>query len=659
MECAQRNRSRSPLLHQHVLTLSPPPRHDRRSSEWPGPCGDSNDSAPAGESIPSPTILGPTVGGSSSFIRDRYGEYIHVGQSSNLWFVQALRDSIRGALASCSFANDPSECDLVDDDPYQPVDWIRDNVIPQPPSEEDARYCIRWYATATNCVFDLYSREKLIEDIIPWLSAPNSSDSRSCINYLVLAIGAQCGPQDLEEKSNSYFTHGRHLAMSYFFETPSITTVQIYSLLAMYLLNSSRRNAASMHLGVAVRTAYALGIHRSDIAARFSAEEESFRERVWRVLRVLDLFLSTTLGHGPSTSETRDTGSQRGYSASNDLCYIFERILCEVYDKQELPSSALQRVSKHHREWATRFHNGLHVDHISADEYIDAESGQKAPNIGLYHLKAAYYWTVMLVSLPYMLELIKSRISIFNKPFSPTSANLWFEALPQHDTMLARAAVNSAVLTIDLLRGLLHAKEIPKRLPYIVNEIFTSSLLLGASFFADLDFVFPVKEALLTAEKLLNRFVQHDSLARRELSIVQSLHSACNDFVKQRQDRWLEHQRILVQGLFGDIKTCKQNRRTSESSRSPVHTLYLRETGLGTRHVHDNFVDSEPIQPPADSQYEINSMWDDLFGDDAPAQIYGLETQQAETGDQPMELSSLLPFNSPDVSEGLSSGAVL
>lgn len=664
-ECGQTNRSRSPVLHQHVHSLSPPPRHHHRNSEKSVLSGSPSVAAITSGPLPSPLPLGTTVGGSSSF-RDNHGEYIHVGQSSNLSVLQTLRHLVAGALPSCPFVNEPSECNLVDDESFQPVKWRSDNAPPQLLSEEEARYCIRWYATSTSCVFDLFLYDDLVQEIIPWLSTPSSPDSRSCMNYLVLAIGAQCSPRNLEAVSTSYFTYGRHLAMSYFFETPGIATVQIYSLLAMYLLNSSRRNAAEMHLAVAVRTAYSLGLHRSDISARFSAAEESYRERVWKVLRILDLFLSTTLGHSPSTSETRDTGSRRGYSASNDLCYIFEKILCEVYAKQEMLPSALQRVSKHHREWATRFHDGLIVDHISADEYINAGPGQREPNIGLYHLKAAYYWTVILVSLPYLLELVQSRIALFNKPLPPPSANICSGFLPQRDTLLAHASVNSAVLTINLLAGIQHAHEVPKRLPYVVNAIFTSSLVLGASFFADLDCVFPVDDALLMAEKLLHRFVKHDSLASRELSIVQTIRSACNEFVKQRHERWLEHQGNLVQGLFGDIKSSKAYCRTSfDSAGSSVHTPnFSKELGLGTRNpIHDDFL--EPIQPADEFQPEIDAMWNDLFRDDAPIQLSESLTQHTEPRAQvvgisdAVELSSLLPFTSCDGSEGLSSGGVL
>lgn len=100
---------------------------------------------------------------------------------------------------------------------------------------------------------------------------------------------------------------------------------------------------------------------------------------------MLDLFLRTSLGQQSSTTETRDTLSQKEYSVSTDLCYIFEKILSEIYSKQNVDPRVLQHVSKHHREWAAHFHEGLRVDRIPCEEYFGGERRPKSPNIGLCH----------------------------------------------------------------------------------------------------------------------------------------------------------------------------------------------------------------------------------------------------------------------------------
>lgn len=77
-----------------------------------------------------------------------------------------------------------------------------------------------------------------------------------------------------------YFDQGRNLTASYFLKGPCIATVQVYAMSTMYLLGASRRNAAFMHLGTAVRAAYTHGLHRSDIAILFPVVERRMRERL-------------------------------------------------------------------------------------------------------------------------------------------------------------------------------------------------------------------------------------------------------------------------------------------------------------------------------------------------------------------------------------------
>ncbi|KAJ5910501.1 hypothetical protein N7504_005144 [Penicillium tannophilum] len=386
----------------------------------------------------------------SRLIRDPQGTYVFLGPSANLSVVQSLRKIIHGTLGTGYFKDISAENDLVDDIPAESVNRSEAPMEPPRPSIADTRYYLRWYASATSDVFDLFGYEELITEIIPWLDRATSTDSSTCINFLVLAIGAQCGPESRDEETVAYFNYARYLSSLNFTETATIATVQIYCLITTYLLNAARPHAASMNLGLAIRAAYSLGIHRADINGLFPTTECFKRERIWKVLRVQDLFLSSTLGHHPSTTETRDTTSQQGYSASTDLCLIFEKILSQVYSKQEVSPAVLQNVSKHHREWASHFREGHTVDHIPTEEYVSSASGRKKLSIGLCHLKAAYYWTILLVTRPYLLDLVERHLvfDTVNTPPSSVGNDMPPTGQPD-DTLLAHASVNSAMLTID------------------------------------------------------------------------------------------------------------------------------------------------------------------------------------------------------------------
>lgn len=114
--------------------------------------------------------------------------------------------------------------------------------------------------------------------------------------------------------------------------------------------------------------------------------------------------------------------SQQGYSASTDLFYIFEKILAEMYAKQELTPSVLQHVSRHHREWASHFQKGLLTDRIFDEENPGSGDNKNLPNIGLCHIET-YYWTLLLITRPYLLEMVQRRVANDSRLLPSTAAN--------------------------------------------------------------------------------------------------------------------------------------------------------------------------------------------------------------------------------------------
>ncbi|GKT44561.1 filamentous growth regulator 27 [Colletotrichum spaethianum] len=479
-----------------------------------------------------------------------------IGDAANLAFLKVIRRLVRDRLGSCPFTDDPLRHIMVEATPEGRPKWIITNPadIPAKPSNEEARYLLRWYLRATNCILDVFDEAELLRDLEKWLHGkPTSQDEEvmNCIFYLAFGIGAQRCPDDRDADAEKYFNYGRFLAVSYAMENPTNNTVRSYILITVYLLGASRRNSAFMHLGVAVRAAYALGIHRKDNPALFSTQEQDIRERLWKALRVLDLFLSASLGRPLATSETRDTAGSEGYSASLDLCAIFESILNDVYAKRMVSTDTLERISEQHRRWAARFSDGLAADGVKPSNYFDAEDGEKYPNIGLYHMKEAYYWSIMLLSRPFLIDFV-ARNAARSQTLSMWSDDKPFQASPS-DQLLVHACVDSAIRTIDLLSSLIPDKNVAKRHPFLINSVFVSALVLGLAVFGDLDNTFPLDHGLDVAQALLRKFSKHDPVASRELSIVEHLQNACVLHRERRVRRKMEFQGMLIGELFGSV----------------------------------------------------------------------------------------------------------
>ncbi|EXF83456.1 fungal specific transcription factor domain-containing protein [Colletotrichum fioriniae PJ7] len=469
----------------------------------------------------------------SRLIADGKGRFMFIGDAANLSFLKVIRRLVRDRVGLCPFTDDPLRHIMVEATPEGRPKWIITNPadIPSKPSTEQARYLLRWYLRATNCILDVFNESEILKDLEHWLRGePTSQDEEAmnCIFFLIFGIGAQRCPDDRDADAEKYFNYGRFLAVSYAMENPTNNTVRSYILITVYLLGASRRNSAFMHLGVATRAAYALGIHRRDVPALFSTQEQDTRDRLWKALRVLDLFLAASLGRPLATSETRDTSASENYSASLDLCAIFESILNDVYAKRMVSTETLERISEQHRRWAARFSDGLAADGMKPSKYVDADDGERYPNIGLYHMKEAYYWSIMLLSRPFLIDFVSRNIA------RTRTTSMWTEETPlssPSDQLLVHACVDSAIRTIDLLSTLIPDKNVAKRHPFVINSVFVSALVLGLAVFGDLDSTFPLDHGLNDAQALLKKFSKHDPVASRELAIVEHLQSALDQSV--------------------------------------------------------------------------------------------------------------------------------
>ncbi|KAF5979566.1 transcriptional activator Mut3p [Fusarium coicis] len=489
----------------------------------------------------------------SRLVQDTRGEYMFIGDSATLSFLQNIRRIVRRSIGDCTLVDDPLRHGIVEASPETRRGWILSSAQNPPPrqSEQELDYLVKWYMQSANCVLLLFDQTELDQGIRKWIEdGQDIADPASSVYYLVFAIGAQTGPQDKDDLAETFFNYARYLTVETLIEEPGIVTIQALVLIAMYLLGASRRNAAFMYLGMGVRAAYAIGLHRHDIASLFSANEGRTREQLWKGIRILDLFMSASLGRPPSTSELRDTTNPQSYSACNDLSMIFELILTDVYAKRMISPEILERISKHLRRWTAQCGEGLAVDGIEQDDLIRDQNGEVQPNIGLIHLKLTGHWTVMLLSLPFLHKAVSQHVEDHQQSAQGTA-----KPSSSANQVLVHSCLESAVRTVDLLQTLVRTGTIPKRLPIVGNSAFVSGLVLGAAIFGDFDNSFPLEKSLHAARGVLDRFSRYDAVAKRHLMILDHLQNACDIYMDNRARLRMERQRHLVNGLFGSIHT--------------------------------------------------------------------------------------------------------
>ena len=536
--------------------------------------------------------------GDAILLQDQQGRYMFVGDSSELSFLQTIRRFVQDFHGSCDFVEDQNQHMMLEGSPGKSLCQQNASVTLMPPdlTLDDAKSYVKAYIMATNCILDLFDEEDLLNELPKvFRTAPVDTAIPGPVLYLVLAIGAQTSPSGEDHVAQALYEYGR-LMVQNFMEDTSLWTVRSYALIAMYMLNACRRNTAFIYLGTAIRAAYALGLHLREVASIFSRDELRARERLWKVIRILDLFLSVSLGRPSATAETREiqAAKDEDYSASTDLCVIFERILIDVYDKRMVSTEALSSIGMLHRKWASRFLRGLAVDRIELGDFLP---GSMSPNISVLHLIEAYYWTIILLTRPFLTEGIVAYAEASQA--SPTNKKRIEEAAASLQSLPICACVHSAVKIIELLKVLLGCEGVPKRLPLVVNCLFSAALVLGLAHFGDLDHTFQLDRYLGIACSLLDQF-KHDSLAQQYARTIEQLMVVCRLHVERRFAKQLARYDFAVASLFGQVHHVRSQRlsRAQSPERSCDLAGSRQQDDGSTRHACSDG-DSAPLDVAA------------------------------------------------------------
>lgn len=496
-------------------------------------------------------------------LQDGHGKFIFIGDSGNLAFLQNIRRLARNAIGESALTLDPMRHGIIEAIPAANQSPRGLSFSGIRPSRSDAEDLVHHYMLAASGIVDLFDKSDILQHLGSWTEASGIvNNATDAIFYLVLAVGARNRSSDNDELAEQYFQRGRELAISSFMDDPSVLTIQSYILIAFYLLSSCRRNGAFMLLGIAIRAAYALGLHRSDISALFESRERKTRERVWKSLRVLDLFMSASLGRPPATSEV-DGGNvaweskARVYegirmgalhsSAMLRICFIFERILSEVYSRREVDVQLVNSISAQYRDWNMALDAGTDIDGLVEGEQSIPTMGLQQI-IGLAHLKAAYYWSIILLTRPFLIFEVSSKFGNHEQAASPPTSKS-----SNDTTTLSEACIDAALRSVEVASDLIHTPGCPKRPFMITNSLFVSALVIGLAMFGDFDKSFPLLSSLDQAKLVLGQLARHDPSGRRFYIISGNLQQAALEHIRRRDERQNQRRRQGISSIFGNL----------------------------------------------------------------------------------------------------------
>jgi Fungal specific transcription factor domain len=508
-------------------------------------------------------------------------------------------------VGPCELTTDPLRHLMIESTPPVRFDIIEEPTL----DEEGIKALANQFFLVVSGILDLFDPAWLMDKLSIWINNPlRREDPDSPVIYLALAIGAQGRARDESDDdiAEKCFDYGRHLALHTLMDDTCLLTVQAFTLITYYMLTGCRRNGAFTNLGVAVRAAYALGIHRHETNIAFTPEEGISRERAWKTLRVCDLFLSASMGRPPATSETdcnipwalvesaadRETSTvpSQVSSAIFRICHIFERILVEVYSKRAVSLDLAASISKQHREWTQELPRMLKIDGLDVPDAMRSSGVSRQLGSGIVTM--AYYYSIILLTRPFLTYKVchSPKTGTQSESSSSSRADL---------IIYADACIDSAVKGIDTAYDLVFKENMPRRQPLVINSVFTSALCVGLAFLDEYDRRgWPLGRSLERGIAILRHFGKLNPQSARYADICQRLQAATAICVDNRDNTLLRSRSQQVRSIFGDVSDFEgsQPKVQSEGQRSRIQPQ-------SDEYLYPNLpqysVGCEPISPPS------------------------------------------------------------
>ncbi|KAK0734711.1 fungal-specific transcription factor domain-containing protein [Lasiosphaeria miniovina] len=255
-------------------------------------------------------------------LEDQTGRLLYIGDTSTLSILQLIRiivEDTAGADIASPFIYDPKRHRIME----HSIDFPANAVVPSLlPDRQTANILIDSYFTNTCGIMEVFDKQSFMASVDAcYRYSSAASNYFLCHLFLVFALGllfATPVPGSPEEaviekqlsagpdRPELFFRSARYMSdREAGFEDADFWSIQTLSLMTVYMLSVSKRNRAYAYLGMAVRSAYALGLHREEAMYKliFSQAEMKIRRNMWKTLLILDRLLAATLGRPAAISE--------------------------------------------------------------------------------------------------------------------------------------------------------------------------------------------------------------------------------------------------------------------------------------------------------------------------------------------------------------------
>lgn len=534
---------------QQLHHTQPQPPVESTQPSMPPIAKRSEESATAVKSVPASKWTPSTSQRTSSrMMFSSKGEKLYVGETASLSFLQFLRKTLRQQMGPSPFTESEFSNQMLEVDmDGARLDSIDD--LDQVESGDQRRALIQCYFEASSAILDLYTKAEIFEVLadtglspsISHISDRHQRDDHAAI-CLMLAIGAQC--RGARHSDSDYakrcFARGQQIAFEGMLCNPSIDMIRLFLLMAFYMLGACHRNAAFIYLGVASKAASALGLHVKEVYRQMNKEERDVRLRTWKSLRNLDLIVTSILGRAGGAAalnpperdfDTHDAVQsvrKQTTDATFRVCSIIDDLQQDFAKGGIADLSAAENFLQRLREWSQSVPPGLRQFSSSNAANTDSEHV-----IGSVHISCNYYFAVILVTRPFLISQLMSKLR-------GTGTSTPHKAINTEDqdkiSKLAQACLNSAIYMSQTGYQAMESGYLLGNMCLLKAWIFAAGLLLGFALFAQSGENTEVEEAFQNAIAVQRMIAAYSPQAGLYTDILTKFSESIQRYKRQVKD---------------------------------------------------------------------------------------------------------------------------
>ncbi|KAF7453042.1 Fungal-trans domain containing protein [Pyrenophora tritici-repentis] len=503
-------------------------------------------------------------------LQDPTGRVLYIGDSATLSFLQLVRMVVESVAGPSPFTTDPRRHKIVEGLNSLPGSYKSSHVLPDEPT---ARVLVDAFFINTHGLLQVFQRDRFLEILTQcYLDPLSASPSWLCLLYLVFAIGLTMATPlsgsnealvidklrtgHVDRAEAFYLTAKEMNDPMAGLEDQDFWSVQALLLMSFHMLAKSKRNTAFALLGMAARSALALGLHREEAMVIFSTEEQNERKDVWRSIFIMDRLLSCSLGRPTAISEDDCSGdtlhpperyNEETWAYSTKTVYDYNEtgppameaavrscrqigiILKEVYQKRKISTRLAQEISDVCQTWPRALTPIL--------QWRQAPNASPSQGVAILHINLFYCHSVILLTRPFLVYILNKETQVHGGQFG-TRPRRPLDRIEK----FGETCVISSIHTTLLVQNAFEVGHLSRRNPVVIYFLFAATLVILASDFAGLYKIEMTNKCVVNAISIMNYCAECDQQAVRLVYILSSF----RDVVVQER---LRRRQSLANGL--------------------------------------------------------------------------------------------------------------